>query len=81
MEATASGGMVTGIANGMAVVAAQGEGLASVGRGERISPAGGGGSPGIHVSVNGIGGHELARLIEGKVVDGIREYKRRERLY
>lgn len=78
-KANASGGLVTGIANGMAIVAAQGEGLASVGRGERITPAGGGGAPSVHVSVNGIGGQDLARLIEGKVVDGIREYKRRER--
>lgn len=77
----ASGGMVTGIANGMAMVASHGEGLASVGRGERIVPAGGGGGHGVHVSVNGIGGQDLARMIEGKVVDGIREYKRRERLY
>jgi hypothetical protein len=77
----AAGGMVTGVANGMAVVASHGEGLASVGRGERIVPAGGGGSSGVHVSVNGIGGQDLARMIEGKVVEGIREYKRRERLY
>lgn len=77
----ASGGTVTGIANGMAVVASHGEGLASVGRGERIVPAGGGGDSGVHVSVNGIGGRDLARLIEGKVTEVIREYKRRERLY
>jgi hypothetical protein len=77
---TARGGMVTGIASGIAVVAAQGEGLASVGRGERITPASGGAAGGgVHVSVNGIGGPDLARLIEGKVVEGIREYKRREK--
>ena len=80
-QGNAAGGLVTGIANGMAVVAAHGEGLASVGRGERIVPAGGGGGPGVNVSVNGVGGQDLARLIEGKVVEGIREYKRRERLY
>lgn len=77
----AAGGRVTGVANGVAMVAAHGEGLASVGRGERIVPAGGAGTPGIHVSVNGVGGQDLARLIEGKVVEGIRDYKRRERLY
>jgi|SRR5688572_616763 len=81
MPANAAGGMVTGIGNGMAMVAAHGEGLASVGRGERIVPAGGGASSGVSVIVNGIGGQALARLIEGKVVEGIREYKRRERLY
>ena len=79
LGAQARGGMVTGIASGIAVVAAQGEGLASVGRGERITPAGGGAAGGVHVSVNGIGGPDLARLIEGKVVEGIREYKRREK--
>lgn len=77
----AMGGTVTGIANGMAVVASHGEGLASVGRGERIMPAGAGGVGGVNVTVNGIGGQDLQRLIEGKVVDGIREFKRRQRLY
>jgi hypothetical protein len=77
----ATGGTVTGIANGMAVVASHGEGLASVGRGERIMPAGAGGVGGVNVTVNGIGGQDLQRLIEGKVVDGIREFKRRQRLY
>ena len=73
---------MTGIANGMAMVAAHGEGLASVGRGERIVPAGGGGNGGgVQINVNGIGGQDLARLIHGRVVEGIREFKRRERLY
>ncbi len=75
----AAGGVVSGIANGMAIVAARGEGLASVGRGEKIVPAGGGG--GVNVMVNGVGGRDLANLIESKVVEGIRDYKRRERLY
>lgn len=74
----AVGGLVTGVARGLAVVAAQGEGLASVAKGERIVPAGGG-STGVNVLVNGIGGQDLARLIEGKVVEGIREYRRREK--
>lgn len=77
--ANAAGGVVTGIANGMAIVAARGEGLASVGRGEKIVPAGGGG--GVNVMVNGVGGRDLANLIESKVIEGIRDYKRRERLY
>jgi hypothetical protein len=79
LGAKARGGMVTGIARGLAVVAAQGEGLASVGRGERIMPAGGGSAAGINVMVNGIGGPDLVRLIEGKVIEGVREYRRREK--
>lgn len=75
----ALGGLVTGVRKGMAVVARQGEGLASVGRGERITPASGGAGGGVQISVNGVGGADLARLIEGKVVEGIREYKRREK--
>jgi hypothetical protein len=79
-QGNAVGGLVTGVARGMAIVAAQGEGLASVGKGERIVPAGGGGAgSGVNVVVNGIGGPDLARLIEGKVVEGIREYRRREK--
>lgn len=78
-SANAAGGIVTGIANGMAIVAARGEGLASVGRGEKIVPAGGGGN--VNVMVNGVGGRDLANLIESKVVEGIRDYKRRERFY
>jgi hypothetical protein len=75
----ASGGTVTGIANGIAVTAAAGEGLASIGRGERIVPAGSGGGTNVQVSVNGIGGRDLANLIESKVIAGIREFKRREK--
>ena len=41
----------------------------------------GGGAGGVHINVNGIGGQDLARMIHGRVVEGIREYKRRERLY
>jgi hypothetical protein len=78
--ANAAGGVVTGIANGLAIVAARGEGLASVGRGERIVPAGAGGAS-VNVTVNGIGGRDLASLIEGKVIEGIRDYKRREKFY
>jgi hypothetical protein len=79
-QGNAAGGLVTGITRGLAVVAAQGEGLASVGKGERIVPAGGASAGGgVNVVVNGIGGPDLARLIEGKVVEGIREYRRREK--
>lgn len=79
----ATGGFITGVDGGLATVrAAAGEGLASVGRGERILPAGaggGGGSITIPVSVNGVGADDLAKIIHAKVVDGIAEYKRRER--
>lgn len=78
--ANATGGTVTGIANGMAIVASQGEGLASVGKGEKIVPAGSSSAVNVQVAVNGIGGQDLKSLIESKVVEGIREYKRRERL-
>lgn len=79
--ANASGGLVTGISGGMAQISpAPGEGLASIGRGERIVPAGGGSGASINVNVNGIGGADLANLIRGKVAEGIYEYKRREKL-
>jgi hypothetical protein len=77
-----AGGMVTGVRGGLAqVTAAAGEGLASVGRGEKIIPAGGApaGGTSIVIPVNGIGGEELARVIRSKVIDGIAEYKRKER--
>lgn len=80
LDANAEGGLVTGVGGGLATVrAAAGEGLASVGRGERIMPAGAGGSPSVNISVQGIGGNDLAKVIEAKVIDGIAEYKRRER--
>lgn len=81
LQENAQGGVVTGVNGGLAQVrAAAGEGLASIGPGERIVPAGGGGVN-VSVAVNGIGGRDLAGLIEGKVVEGIREYKRREKYY
>lgn len=80
--ANAAGGIVSGVNGGLAMVtAAAGEGLASVGAGERIVPAGGGAGGGVTVNVQGVGGRDLANLIEGKVVEGIREYKRREKYY
>lgn len=80
--ANASGGLVTGVDGGMAMItAAAGEGLASVGRGEQIMPRGGGGMPPVSVTVNGVGGNDLARIIETKVIDGIHEYKRKERFH
>jgi hypothetical protein len=85
LQGHATGGMVTGVSDGLArVTAAAGEGLASVGPGERIVPAagrGGGGLPPINVSVPGVGGDDLRKIIEAKVIDGIHEYKRRERFH
>ena len=77
----AAGGLVTGISGGMAQVSpAPGEGLASVGRGERILPAGaGGGGASIAISVNGLGGQDLANFLKEKVNQGVHEYKRREK--
>ena len=52
LTATATGGIVTGVTDGLAQVrAAAGEGLASVGRGETIVPAGGGGGGGTTARV------------------------------
>lgn len=81
LAGNATGGVVTGVNNGLAMVtAAAGEGLASVGAGERIVPAGGGGGGNNYqINVKGIGGQELAKIIEAKVIDGIHEYKRKER--
>jgi hypothetical protein len=76
----AAGGLVTGISGGMAQISpAAGEGLASIGRGERILPAGGGGGASISLTVNGIGGQDLANFLKEKVNQGIHEYKRREK--
>jgi hypothetical protein len=81
-DKNAAGGLVTGVSGGLAMVrAAAGEGLASIGPGERILPAGGAGRGGdqFNINVNGIGGNDLARFLQVKVADGIVEYKRRER--
>jgi hypothetical protein len=79
----AEGGLVTSVAGGLAQVnPAPGEGLASIGKGERIIPAGAGGGAGnITVNVNGIGGADLANLIKAKVAEGVYEYKRREKFH
>lgn len=80
LQPNAAGGVVTGVGGGLATVtAAAGEGLASVGRGERIVPSGGGGSGGIHLHVNGLGGADLANFLRGKMNEAIYEYKRREK--
>ena len=76
----AAGGIVTGISGGFANVnPAPGEGLASIGRGERIVPAGAGGSGEVHLHVNGLGGADLANFLKGQIAQGIHEYKRREK--
>lgn len=77
----AGGGVVTGINGGLANInPAPGEGLTSIGRGERILPAGGGGGSGdIHLHVDGLGGADLANYLKGKIAQGVHEYKRREK--
>jgi hypothetical protein len=77
----AAGGVVTGINGGLANInPAPGEGLTSIGRGERIVPAGGGGGSGdIHLHVDGLGGADLANYLKGKIAQGVHEYKRREK--
>lgn len=85
LPANATGGMVTGVTNGVAQVSpASGEGLASIGRGEAIVPAnrqggGGGGGDTFQINVNGLGGQDLARHLESEVPKIIYEYKRREK--
>ena len=79
-HANANGGIVTGISGGFANVnPAPGEGLTSIGRGERIVPAGSGGSGDVHLHVNGLGGADLANFLKGQIARGIHEYKRREK--
>lgn len=76
----ADGGIVTGVSGGFANVnPAPGEGLASIGRGERILPAGAGGGGDVHLHVNGLGGADLANFLKGQIAQGIHEYKRREK--
>jgi hypothetical protein len=76
----AAGGLVTGINGGMAQISpAPGEGLASIGRGERILPAGAGGGASVALSVNGIGGADLGNFLRVEVGKLITEYKRREK--
>ena len=81
-KAHAAGGIVTGISGGLANInPAPGEGLTSIGRGERILPAGagGGGAGDIHLHVDGIGGADLANYLKGEIARGVHEYKRREK--
>jgi len=78
-------GAVSGISNGMAVFAAANEGLASIGKGERILPAhaagtmAGAGSTNVTLNVNGIGGQDLANFLRDRVSELIYEYKRKEK--
>jgi len=60
-----------------------GEMPAFVGAGETVVPKGGrgGGGGGVSVTVNGIGGQDLARMVEVAATDAILKYKRREGLH
>lgn len=79
-RALTAGPAVNGISNGTAVVAARGEGLAAAGRSDRTATSNTS-APNVNVMVTGVGGRDLGNLIETKVVEGIRDYKRREKLY
>jgi len=79
LGANADGGIVSSIANGIAHVRpAPGEGLASVGTGERISPRGGGGGGNVKVELELKG--DLRRFIDARVVDGTAQFERNKRL-
>jgi len=81
LSANADGGIVSSIANGIANVRpALGEGLASVGTGERISPRGGGGGGGGNVKVELELKGDLRRFIDARVVDGTAQFERNKRL-
>jgi hypothetical protein len=82
-QGNAMGGTVTGIMGNMAKVsrfpkAAPGEGWASVGRGEKIIPAGGGGGGGTKVQLELKG--DLKRLIDARVVEGAAAHDRNKRI-
>lgn len=90
LEPTATGGLVKGVTGGMASIVrpAPGEGLASVGPGERILPAGAGGgtAPGarntlaITVDVSGQQGADFNRYLENAIRNAIYDYESRKRL-
>jgi hypothetical protein len=79
----ARGGTVTGIMGNMANVARfppapAGEGWASVGRGEKIMPAGGSGGGSVKVELELKG--DLKRFIQARVVEGAAAHDRNKRL-
>jgi hypothetical protein len=70
--AHALGGVVTGVQNGLAQVVspAPGEGLTSIGKGERIVPAGGGGGSGtLNINISGMVDRELEARIRAVVIE------------
>lgn len=81
MSPNAEGGVVSGIANGMARVsrfppAPAGEGWASVGRGEKIMPAGaGGGTTKVELELKG----DFRRFINARIVEGAAAHDRNKR--
>jgi hypothetical protein len=58
-----------------------GEMPAFVGAGETIGGKGGGGGGNVNVTVNGIGGADLANMVKVAATNAIYEYKRRENLH
>jgi hypothetical protein len=89
LEPTATGGLVKDVMGGVANIIrpAPGEGLAYVGPGERILPAGSGGAaPGsrntlaITVDVSGQQGADFNRYLENAIRNAIYDYESRKRL-
>ena len=78
----ADGGIVASVANGVANVSRlpPGEGWASVGKGEKITPAGGRGGGGGSVKVELQLKGDLKRFIDARVVEGTAEFEKNKRI-
>ena len=79
LPANADGGRVIGVTNGRAVFAPPGEGLASIGPGEKISPAKSGGGGSVNLHVHGMQPNDFSTFLKKRVAEAIYEYKRREK--
>jgi plasmid maintenance system antidote protein VapI len=80
LKANAMGGVVMGVRDGIAKISpAPGEGLASVGPGEAIVPAGGGGKLAISVDVTGTQGADFNGYLERVIRNAIYDYESRKR--
>jgi tape measure domain-containing protein len=74
LPANASGGEVVGVSGGRAVVAAPGEGLASIGKGERIVPAGGSGGVNLNITINGSVTQDVMGELESRLSTLLERY-------
>lgn len=74
----AAGGIVSSIGSGLAAISpAPGEGLASIGKGEQIVPAGGGRGSTVNLTVNG--SPDMGQWLKPKVLELVKEYDRRKK--